>query len=74
MKFKETACDHMPEAECGLHQMHRASSSNVCDECGEPYWKHPHCANSELPESMRSSTVSKEYSLHVLCDGRHVKL
>lgn len=70
----KTVCDHIPEVECGLQEMYRASSTNVCDDCQEPYWKHPRCANSELPEPMRSSTALKEYSIHVLCDGRHVKM
>lgn len=44
-----------------------------CEACGKPYRKHPYCKQSELPESMTSS-IRPEYYIHVLCDGRHVKL
>lgn len=54
-------------------EMVRADGNVPCPICLLPYWKHPCCANSKLPESMSSSTIP-EYFLHVLCTGLHVKL
>lgn len=44
-----------------------------CEKCKEPYRKHPYCRQSQLPESMRAGRWA-EFYIHVLCDGRHVKL
>jgi hypothetical protein len=52
----------------------RADGGCICTICGRSYWKHLQCANSSLPEVMQSSSINREYILHVLCDGAHVKL
>ena len=59
--------------ECDVLNFYRTNGYMICKDCGQEYWKHPYCGNSELPESMRSST-RKEYFLHVLCNGEHIKL
>ena len=61
-------------ADCKADDFYRASGDCVCPSCRKPYRRHPFCANSELPESMQSSTVFRDYHLHVLCNGDHVHL
>lgn len=62
--------------DCSARSRHsrRADGSCVCPTCHEPYWRHPACANSELPESMQSSSLSRDYYLRVICNGDHVHL
>ena len=59
---------------CKADDFFRADGRCVCSVCGRPYSKHPHCANSPLPDSMQSSSVTTFYFLNVLCNGDHVKL
>ncbi len=65
-------CQGITEHLCGILAAERTGTDMVCT-CGIPYRQHPHCAHSRLPESM-SGSLRPEYFLHVLCDGRHVKL
>lgn len=44
----------------------RAAGDVLCS-CGKPYRSHPFCAPSWCD-------WAEHYALHVLCDGRHVKL
>ena len=57
----------------GEADFQRANGDCVCPTCKRSYYDHPYCQNSELAEQLRSSSFP-EYILHVLCDGRHVKL
>jgi hypothetical protein len=57
----------------GVETFIRAGGDCVCARCGKDYYHHPSCAQSELPEHMSSSGY-REFILHVLCDGTHVKL
>ncbi len=65
-------CEGLAEHLCGILTAERTGTDMVC-KCGIPYRLHPHCANSKLPESM-ASLSRPEYFLHVICNGRHVKL
>lgn len=58
---------------CDTANMVRIDGRYICPVCELPPRKHPYCKGSPLPESMCSSSFP-EYFLHVLCDGRHVKL
>ncbi len=58
----------------GEEKFFRADGGCLCPSCSRPYRVHPYCANSALPESTQCSSISKEYILHVLCNGDHVKL
>lgn len=58
----------------GVDTFIRAEGGCLCPTCGFEYRQHPHCANSELPPGMQSSTVMKEFSLRVICGGMHVHL
>ena len=51
----------------------RADGNCECRDCGKLYYDHPHCSNSEIPQSMMASSFP-EYVLRVLCSGLHVKL
>jgi hypothetical protein len=44
----------------------RADGNCLCS-CDSEYWRHPYCARSY-------SEWAQVYTLHVLCNGRHVKL
>lgn len=55
-------CDAACEAED-----FRADGRCVCEGCGLEYSEHPYCEGSY-------STWAEVYVLHVVCDGRHVKL
>lgn len=66
-------CEDKHDDKCGVVGATRASDDCLCGGCGLAYRLHPHCANSKLGPAL-SSSVQPEYFLHVLCDGRHVKL
>lgn len=59
--------------DCISCQEWNRTSNVICYLCDKEYMQHPYCGQSELPESMRSSSY-KEYYIHVLCNGKHVKL
>jgi hypothetical protein len=52
---------------------YRTEGDMICKDCGKEYWRHPYCGNSEYGESMTASFY-KQYYLHVLCNGEHIKL
>jgi hypothetical protein len=49
----------------------RASGDCICDFCKMEYRDHSFCKNSAIESH---SPLRPDYVLHVLCDGRHVKL
>jgi hypothetical protein len=55
------------EPGCGDADFTRASGDCRCEKCGRVYYAHPYCSRSW-------SSWAETYTLHVLCDGRHVKL
>jgi hypothetical protein len=58
-----TECD-------GLDTFVRVSGDIECKLCGKLYYDHPYCKQSEY----ESGLTEPYYSLHVTCEGRHVKL
>lgn len=66
-------CQHRDEDGCGCEAAERTDGRCKCPKCGLEHRLHPYCANSKLGPNQSSSTFP-EYFLHVLCDGRHVKL
>lgn len=70
MRVRELTCRDGCD---GVETFIRSSGDCECATCRKPYRDHPSCAQSELPEHMSSSGY-REFILHVLCDGRHVKL
>jgi hypothetical protein len=66
------ACADKEAGTCGSREFVR--TGNVTCTCGKEYREHPYCFHSELPDHLQSSSVNREFLLHVTCDGRHVKL
>ena len=55
---------------CDNSNFERTSGKLICLSCNKKYWQHPYCAQAVSEECHGFNS----YFVHVLCDGRHVKL